>query len=120
MLSKEAFINVLENYIYFHNRNKQFEKDLGKIFGAKYKPTDEYSTIEENQIWFNWAITGVDEIIKEIILDFGETQEGAEYWLYEGIDMITKDGGTTITENETEYKITDFSDLYDYLITLKK
>lgn len=117
MLGEKAFISIIKEYLYFIDRNSKFGKDLEKVFGSKYEPTDCWST-EDNSIWLNWAIVGVGKIVKEIILDFGETDDGADYWLYEGIDMITK-GGTTVVDNNIEYNITNFNELYNFLITLK-
>lgn len=61
----------------------------------------------------------VAKTIIEILQSEGETEEGAEWFVYEGMEQI-KDKGTEITVDKKTYKIKTMRDYYDYLSNLKK
>ena len=63
------------------------------------------------------------EIVKnstiEILqMEFNETKEGAEWFIYEGLPQI-KNGGTSIEENGKIWDIKNIKDYYDYLVSLQ-
>ena len=63
------------------------------------------------------------EIVKnsaiEILqMEFNETKEGAEWFIYEGLPQI-KNGGTSIEENGKIWNIKNIKDYYDYLVSLQ-
>lgn len=47
-----------------------------------------------------------------------EWEEGAEWFIYDGLSQINR-GGTEIEENDKTYTIKSLKDYYDYLISLK-
>lgn len=63
------------------------------------------------------------EIVKnsaiEILqMEFNETKEGAEWFIYEGLPQI-KRGRTSIEENGKIWDIKNIKDYYDYLVSLQ-
>ena len=58
-------------------------------------------------------------IIKILQIEFNETKEGAEWFVYEGLSQI-KNGGTSIEENGKIWNIKTIKDYYDYLVSLQK
>lgn len=86
----------------------KFNEDLQNLLGYDtscmyYKP----SYIVENSIM---------EILQ---MEFNETKEGAEWFIYEGLPQI-KRGGTSIEENGKTWNIKTIKDYYDYLVSLQK
>ena len=60
-----------------------------------------------------------NSIIEILQIEFNETKEGAEWFIYEGLSQI-KRGGTSIEENGKIWNIKTIKDYYDYLISLQK
>ena len=56
-------------------------------------------------------------IIQILMNDFNETKEGAEWFVYEGLEQI-ENGGTELTYNGKTYKIKSIKDYYQYLTSL--
>jgi hypothetical protein len=62
----------------------------------------------------------VENYIMEILqTELGESEEGAEWFIYEGLPQI-KRGGTSIEENGKIWDIKNIKDYYDYLVSLQK
>lgn len=60
-----------------------------------------------------------NSIIEILQMEFNETKEGAEWFIYEGLPQI-KNGGTSIEENGKIWDIKNIKDYYDYLVSLQK
>lgn len=63
-------------------------------------------------------------IVDNYVIDFlqtelGESKEGAEWFVYDGLFQI-KHGGTSIEENGKIWNIETIKDYYNYLISLQK
>ena len=56
-------------------------------------------------------------IISTLQTELGESKEGAEWFIYDGLSQINR-GGTEIEENGKTYTIKSLKDYYDYLISL--
>lgn len=62
----------------------------------------------------------VERSIINILQDeFNESEEGAEWFIYDGLPQI-KNGGTSIEENGKIWNIKTIKDYYDYLVSLQK
>ena len=59
-----------------------------------------------------------NSIIEILQIEFNETEEGAEWFIYEGLPQI-KNGGTSIEENGKIWNIKNIKDYYDYLVSLQ-
>ena len=101
----EKIIKLLDNVSFeVDNFNDGLQKVLGSDTSCMYyKP----SYIVENSIM---------EILQ---MEFNETKEGAEWFIYEGLSQI-KNGGTSIEENGKIWDIKNIKDYYDYLVSLQK
>ena len=60
-----------------------------------------------------------NSIIEILQIEFNETKEGAEWFIYEGLSQI-KRGETSIEENGKIWDIKNIKDYYDYLVSLQK
>ena len=60
-----------------------------------------------------------NSIIEILQIEFNETKEGAEWFIYEGLSQI-KRGETSIEENGKIWNIKNIKDYYDYLVSLQK
>ena len=60
-----------------------------------------------------------NSIIEILQMEFNETKEGAEWFIYEGLPQI-KRGRTSIEENGKIWNIKNIKDYYDYLVSLQK
>lgn len=84
----------------------KFNEDLQNLLGSDsccmyYEP-------------FNIVENSIIEILQ---IEFNETKEGAEWFIYEGLPQI-KRGGTSIEENGKIWNIKNIKDYYDYLVSL--
>jgi len=100
----EELINLLESsYEECHNFNKSLESILGDdSVSMYYKPHDM-----------------ICDTIQKILELNGESHEGAEWFVYDGLEQIRK-GGTEIEENGKTYKINTIKDYYDFLMEVTK
>ena len=59
-----------------------------------------------------------NSIIEILQIEFNETKEGAEWFIYEGLSQI-KRGETSIEENGKIWNIKNIKDYYNYLVSLQ-
>ena len=59
-----------------------------------------------------------NSIIEILQIEFNETKEGAEWFIYEGLPQI-KRGETSIEENGKIWNIKNMKDYYNYLVSLQ-
>ena len=107
MIKFETFEKIIKLLDDISLEVDNFNDGLQKMLGSDsccmyYKP----SYIVENSI------------IEILQMEFNETKEGAEWFVYEGIEQI-KSKGTEITVDKKTYKIKTIRDYYDYLSNLK-
>ena len=107
MIKFETFEKIIKLLDDISLEADNFNNGLEKVFGSDsccmyYEPCEivKNSTIEILQMEFN------------------ETKEGAEWFIYEGRSQI-KRGGTSIEENGKIWDIKNIKDYYDYLVSLQ-
>ena len=103
--SFEKMINCLDE---IKKESDRFNKGLQNLLGG-----DTYSMYYTTEEIYEKCIIDV------LISEFGESKEGADWFVYEGLTQI-KDGGTSITENNKKWKIKNIKDYYNYLVSLQK
>lgn len=109
-MKKETFIKLVNNYKKIETKSEEFSKGLESILNISFKNWYE----GENRVMFLWPIEGAATMLKDVLIDLGDSEEGAGWFIYEGIDQIDK-GGTEIEANSMKYSIKSYGDYYDYL-----
>lgn len=108
MISYNSFkemINLLNTIgVELDNFNRGMERILGSDTSSMYYAP---LNIVENYI------------IEILQTELGESKEGAEWFIYDGLSQING-GGTEIGENDKTYTIKSLKDYYDYLVSLNK
>lgn len=106
MISYDMFkdmINLMNTVgVELDNFNRGMERVLGSDTSSMYYAP---LNIVENYI------------ISTLQTELGESKEGAEWFIYNGLAQINR-GGTEIGENGKTYTIKSLKDYYDYLISL--
>lgn len=107
MIKFETFEKIIKLLDDISLEADNFNNGLEKVFGSDsrcmyYEP-------------FNIVENSIIEILQ---MEFNETKEGAEWFVYEGMKQI-KSKGTEITVDKKTYKIKTMRDYYDYLSNLK-
>ena len=107
MIKFETFEKIIKLLDDISLEADNFNDGLQKVLGSDsccmyYKPCEivKNSTIEILQMEFN------------------ETKEGAEWFIYEGLPQI-KRGRTSIEENGKIWDIKNIKDYYNYLVSLQ-
>lgn len=107
MISFDTFkesINLLNTLqVTLNNFNRELEKILGSDTSSMY-----YTPLHITEMY----------IINMLQIEFGESEEGAEWFIYEGLPQI-ENGGTEIEDDGKKWNIKSIKDYYDYLISLK-
>lgn len=112
MISKELFVEYLEQYQKF---NEAFERIEEALMGRKYS-----SNMFESD-WYNSV-----GIMLDVFLESHFTENGRDliyWWLFEDVDHIiwqTVDPDLFHGKSEIEYNVNNIEDLYDYLVKFKK
>lgn len=86
---------------------KRFNKALGDVCG------------EDSSIWYYKQYDIVSENFIKILKLNGESDDGADWFVYEGLEQI-ENGGTEIGVEDKKYSIKNIHDYYDYLMELNK
>ena len=107
MIKFETFEKIIKLLDDISLEVDNFNNGLEKLFGS-----DSYCMYYEQ---FNIVQNSIIEILQ---IEFNETKEGAEWFIYEGLPQI-KNGGTSIEENGKIWDIKNIKDYYDYLVSLQ-
>lgn len=106
MISEKTFITLIKNHKNFLEKIDKFTGDLTKTFSS------------ESIIFLDWPVEYTCDVLKTIIMDIGETEESADWFVWEGIEQIDN-GGTVVGEmvdGEWKYfKINSYKDYYKYI-----
>lgn len=103
--SFKEMINLLNTIsVELENFNRSMEKILGSDTSSMY-----YTPLNI-----------VENYIMEMLhTELGESKEGAEWFIYDGLPQINS-GGTEIEYNGKKWNIKSIKDYYDYLVSLNK
>ena len=106
MIKYESFAKLINYYHIMNQEINRFNDYVDKIFGS------------DTRSMYIKPLEIIENLIIEILQDeLGESKEGAEWFIYEGLSQI-ENGGTEIGENDKVYKIKSIKDYYDYLVSL--
>lgn len=107
MISYEEFEILIDLLKKSYEESRRFNKALEEVYG------------EDSCVWYYTQYNIVSDHIIRILESNGESHEGAEWFIYEGLEQIEK-GGTNICIGEKEYNIKNIRDYYDWLVDLNK
>lgn len=112
MVKKETFINILELYRKFDKKTDDFNKKLEDLLNVDFE-TDK--PIYDGSCWMYWPIDGLRQVLKQIIMDFGESEDGADWWIFENGFEYPTEISEKVNGKEVVYKIENDEDAYNYL-----
>lgn len=107
MISYEEFEILIDLLKKSYEESRRFNKALEEVYG------------EDSCVWYYTQYDIVSEHVVRILELNGESHDGAEWFVYEGLEQIEK-GGTNIWIGEKEYNIKTIRDYYNWLMNLKK
>ena len=105
MISYKEFEILVDLLKTSYSECRCFNKALEKVYG------------EDTSVWYYKQYEIVCEHFIKILELNGESKDGAEWFVYEGLEQIEK-GGTKIEFNGKIYDIKDLHGYYDYLIKI--
>ena len=107
MIKFETFEKIIKLLDDISLEVDNFNDGLEKAFGS------------DSRCMYYEPFNNVENSIIEILqMEFNETKEGAEWFIYEGLPQI-KRGRTSIEENGKIWNIKNIKDYYDYLVSLQ-
>lgn len=108
MITKESFKQLVISMKDMEEELHAFNKSAEKIF-------------EADSVCMYFAPLEIiqNSIINILQNEFGESKEGAEWFVYEGFSQI-KNGGTEIKYEDKEWHIKSLEDYYEFLCSLRK
>lgn len=112
-MKKETFLRMIEIYKQTYKRCEEFNNDLENIIK---KPFNDSDYKNDATVMFFWPLQAVTEAFMAMLMDMGESKEGAEWFIFEGIDFIDNDKNAEIEENGKSYIFKSYEDYYNYLI----
>lgn len=113
MIGREAFKKIIELYKKFDEKTDDFNTKLENLLNTDFE-TDK--PIYDGSVWLYWPLDGVRQMLKEILIDCGESEEGASWWMWENDFTFP----TEIGLNGEELKINSIDDAYDYFVKLNE
>lgn len=108
MIVFESFEELITSMNKTEEEMGNFNKNIENIFGS-------------DSICMYFAPLEIiqNSIINILQNEFGESKEGAEWFVYEGYSQI-KNGGTEIKCDGKEWHIKSLKDYYEFLCSLRK
>lgn len=103
----ETFLDLINTLLKMQELCKTFDNGIEKVLNMSFDKN--YESDSRSMLLF--PVEGIDHlIIKILVNEFGESKDGAEWFVYEGIDQILN-GGTKIND----WEIKSFEDYYNWL-----
>ena len=112
----EDFEFLLKTYAEVEARcnkfNDLFDQAINSPLNNDHSPADGYSMLI-------FPMDAVSSIIFHFITSMGESEDGAAWFLYDGLDQIKEFGKTEIEVDGKTIELESIKDYYDYLESLK-
>ena len=106
MIGKEAFVMMINSILEQEEFEKEFTKDMEKYFEGHL-----VSEVSSK------LISGVIEALK---IEFDDTDETIEWWLYDAPDAGKSDSAAWIKYEGVVYPLKTPEQLYDWLVKMKE
>ena len=107
MISYEEFEILIDLLKKSYEESRRFNKALEEVYG------------EDSCVWYYTQCDIISDHVVRILELNGESHDGAEWFVYEGLEQIEK-GGTKVWIGEKEYNIKTIHDYYDWLVNFSK
>ena len=107
MISYEEFETLVDLLKKCDEESRRFNKALEEVYG------------KDSSVCYYTQYGIISEHVVRILELNGESHEGAEWFVYDGLEQIEK-GGTEFGYNNEWYKIKTIHDYYNWLMNLKK
>ena len=107
MINYEEFETLVDLLKKSYEESRRFNKALEEVYG------------EDSCVWYYKQYDIVVDHLVQILELNGESHEGAEWFVYDGLEQIEK-GGTEIGYDDKWYNIKTIRDYYDWLMNLKE
>lgn len=108
-MTYQTFENIIKTYKQLTKRCDEFNQIMEKALNISL---DEDKDRADSISFCLFPVEAVDKIIIDILMDEGETREGAEWFVYDGLEQIDN-GGTEI--NDT--KINSLEEYFNFIKT---
>lgn len=113
---------ILEKEVYMANEEKRLTEELEKLLELRKGIADEMEQFNKKMegvlggdtrsMYFGPSHLFDDYLIKWIMRNLNEARYGAEWFLYEALEHISKGGSTFVVENGKKYT---FHNVADYV-----
>lgn len=113
---------ILEKEVYMANEEKRLTEELEKLIELRKGIADEMEQFNKNMegvlggdtrsMYFGPIHLCDEYLIKWIMRNLNEARYGAEWFLYEALEHISKGGSTFVVENGKKYT---FHNVADYV-----
>ena len=107
MINYEEFEILVDLLKKSYEESRRFNKALEEVYG------------QDTSVWYYTQYDIVSDYVVKILELNGESHEGAEWFVYDGLEQIEK-GGTEIGYDDKWYNIKTIHDYYDWLVDLNK
>lgn len=108
MIGKKAFVKLCNFVNKIDERCDDTDRGIEKVLNKSFNGVED--TFDSVSM-FIWPLEAAQEMLKEVVLDCGESEIGADWFVQEGLPMIAG-GGTEIDD----VKINSYEDYWDYLV----
>lgn len=108
-MTYKTFENIIKTYKQLTKRCDEFNQVMEKALNISLDGDKDRA---DSVSFCLFPVEAVDKIIIDILIDEGETREGAEWFVYDGLDQIDN-GGTEI--NDT--KINSLEEYFNFIKT---
>lgn len=109
MVKKETFVNICKLVDMVEEKNDADNSAFEKLFNTSFHGEEDCF---DTRLMYIWPLEAAQEALKIVVLDMGETEEGADWFVYEGKGQIANYGSTAIDD----VTITSYEDYYDWVV----
>mgnify|MGYP006956012007 CR=1 FL=1 len=111
MVKKETFINICNLVDKVDARVDTMNGDLEKVLRKGF---DE-KTDTDSMVMIMWPLDAAIQMLEQILIDMGDSEEGADWFCYEAMGMIKNSGSAEMEVDGKEISFKSYGDYYDYL-----
>lgn len=107
MVKKETFVNICKLVDMVEEKNDADNSAFEKLFNTSFHGEEKCF---DTRMMYIWPLEAAQEMLKQILLDMGHTEFGADWFVYEGMGQILNFGSTEIND----IPIRSYEEYYDW------